>query len=113
MSMMTFVSIFLGLILQAILFQHGGITTIGVNSVMMGLPALLVYRIFDPTEGQIIEDILKQNSIPADVFFYEATPIYLLYTPSTERGVIRVKKEHAERAKKIISDFENNRDNQR
>lgn len=42
-----FTSIFLGLVLQALLFQHGGITTIGVNSVMMGLPALLVYRIFD------------------------------------------------------------------
>ena len=44
---LAFVSIFLGLILQALLFQHGGITTIGVNSVMMGLPALLAYRIFD------------------------------------------------------------------
>ena len=44
---LAFVSIFLGLILQALLFQHGGITTIGVNSIMMGLPALLAYRIFD------------------------------------------------------------------
>ena len=42
-----FTSIFLGLILQTLLFQHGGITTIGVNSVMMGLPALLAYKIFD------------------------------------------------------------------
>ena len=41
-----FISIFLGLVLQALLFQHGGITTIGVNALMMGLPALLVYRIF-------------------------------------------------------------------
>ena len=44
---LAFVSIFLGLVLQTILFQHGGITTIGVNSVMMGLPAFLAYRIFD------------------------------------------------------------------
>jgi len=42
-----FTSIFLGLALQAILFQHGGITTIGVNSVIMGLPALFAYKIFD------------------------------------------------------------------
>lgn len=42
-----FISIFLGLTLQALLFQHGGITTIGVNALMMGLPALLVYRIFN------------------------------------------------------------------
>jgi len=44
---LAFVSIFLGLILQAILFQHGGITTVGVNSVIMGLPALLAYKIFN------------------------------------------------------------------
>jgi len=44
---LAFVSVFLGLILQAILFQHGGITTIGANSLMIGLPALLGYKIFD------------------------------------------------------------------
>lgn len=44
---LAFVSVFLGLVLQAILFQHGGITTIGVNSLIIGLPALLTYKIFD------------------------------------------------------------------
>lgn len=44
---LAFVSIFLGLTLQAILFQHGGITSIGVNALVMGLPALLAYRVFD------------------------------------------------------------------
>lgn len=44
---LAFVSIFLGLALQAALFQHGGITSIGANSLMMGLPALLAYRVFD------------------------------------------------------------------
>ena len=42
-----FVCILLGLLLQFLLFQHGGITTIGVNSIMIGLPALLAYKIFD------------------------------------------------------------------
>lgn len=41
-----FVSIFFGLILQSILLQHGGITAIGVNACMMGLPALAAYGIF-------------------------------------------------------------------
>ena len=41
-----FISILVGLILQAFLFQHGGITTIGVNALMMGLPALAAYRLF-------------------------------------------------------------------
>jgi len=44
---MAFVSILLGLTLQALLFQHGGITTIGSNAVMMGVPALLAYKIFN------------------------------------------------------------------
>ena len=41
-----FISIFVGLVLQAFLFQHGGITTIGINAVVMGTPALLAYKLF-------------------------------------------------------------------
>jgi cobalt/nickel transport system permease protein len=41
-----FVSIFFGLILQSLLFQHGGITAIGVNACIMGLPAFVAYGIF-------------------------------------------------------------------
>jgi len=37
---LAFVAILVGLILQAVLFKHGGITTIGANTVMMGLPAV-------------------------------------------------------------------------
>ncbi len=44
---LSFVSILIGLTLQAILFQHGGIITIGANTVMMGVPALLAYKIFN------------------------------------------------------------------
>jgi len=42
-----FISIFVGLVLQAFLFQHGGITTIGINAIMMGTPALLAYKLFN------------------------------------------------------------------
>ncbi|MFQ5722352.1 MAG: cobalt transporter CbiM [Candidatus Aminicenantales bacterium] len=42
-----FVSIFVGLVLQAFLFQHGGITTIGINAIIMGTPALVAYKLFD------------------------------------------------------------------
>ena len=35
------VPIVVGIIMQALLFGHGGVTTIGVNTVMIGLPALL------------------------------------------------------------------------
>lgn len=41
-----FPAILVGLFLQAVLFQHGGLTTLGVNATMMGVPALLAYFIF-------------------------------------------------------------------
>jgi cobalt/nickel transport system permease protein len=44
---MAFVSIFMGLVLQALLFQHGGITTIGANFIIMAIPAFLAYNIFN------------------------------------------------------------------
>lgn len=43
---LSFISILIGLAFQALLFQHGGITTIGVNAVMMGIPAIVCYKIF-------------------------------------------------------------------
>ncbi|MEE8183059.1 MAG: CbiM family transporter, partial [Thermoplasmata archaeon] len=39
-------SVFIALLLQAFLFQHGGITTIGINTVIIGVPALVSYGIF-------------------------------------------------------------------
>ena len=43
---MAFVSILVGLALQAFLFGHGGITSLGANALMMGLPALAAYQLF-------------------------------------------------------------------
>ena len=39
-------AIVVGLFLQAVMFQHGGLTTLGVNATMMGVPALLAFGIF-------------------------------------------------------------------
>jgi len=43
---LAYLSVFIGLVLQALLIGHGGITVIGVNSVTMGLPALGVFYLF-------------------------------------------------------------------
>ena len=43
-----FPAILVALILQGVFFQFGGITTLGVNTVIMALPALLGYYIFTP-----------------------------------------------------------------
>ncbi|MBU8906365.1 CbiM family transporter [Desertibacillus haloalkaliphilus] len=37
------IGIFIGLLLQATLFQHGGLSTLGANTLLMSLPAYLVY----------------------------------------------------------------------
>jgi len=41
-----FPAILLGLVLQAALFQFGGLTTLGVNTVNMALPAVVCFYIF-------------------------------------------------------------------
>ena len=41
-----FPAILIGLFFQAVMFQHGGLTTLGVNAIIMGLPALVAYYIF-------------------------------------------------------------------
>ena len=40
------VAIILGLVLQALLFQHGGITTLGANFLLVAVPSLLAATIF-------------------------------------------------------------------
>jgi cobalt/nickel transport system permease protein len=41
-----FPAILIGLLLQALLFQFGGLTVLGVNAVNMGAPALIVWLFF-------------------------------------------------------------------
>ncbi|MEJ2365962.1 MAG: cobalt transporter CbiM [Deltaproteobacteria bacterium] len=41
-----FPAILVGLTLQAILFQFGGLTTLGVNTFVMAMPAILCYYLF-------------------------------------------------------------------
>ncbi len=41
-----FPSIFVGLVLQALLFQFGGLTTLGVNTFAMAMPGVLSYYAF-------------------------------------------------------------------
>jgi cobalt/nickel transport system permease protein len=39
-------AILIGLFFQAVMFGHGGLTTLGVNAVVMGLPAIVSFYIF-------------------------------------------------------------------
>lgn len=46
-----FLSISLGIVLQSLLFQFGGITAIGANALLMGVPALLAGWVFRALKG--------------------------------------------------------------
>jgi cobalt/nickel transport system permease protein len=48
-----FLSIGLGLLLQSLLFQFGGLTALGANALMMGLPALACGWFFQRFKGRI------------------------------------------------------------
>jgi len=41
-----FPAILIGLFFQAVMFQHGGLTTLGINAVIMGVPAIIAHYIF-------------------------------------------------------------------
>lgn len=43
-------AVLVGLILQVLLFQHGGISTFGANMLLMSLPAIFVYWLFTYTK---------------------------------------------------------------
>lgn len=59
----SFISIALGITLQSLLFQFGGITAIGANALMMGLPALAAGMLFHAAKG----DSLTRHVIAAAV----------------------------------------------
>ncbi|MEA3281713.1 MAG: cobalt transporter CbiM [Euryarchaeota archaeon] len=46
LGILAFPCIFVALVMQYFLFQHGGVTTIGINTFNMGIPALITYLIF-------------------------------------------------------------------
>ncbi|MCP4692516.1 MAG: cobalt transporter CbiM [Desulfobacterales bacterium] len=51
--------ILVALLLQAMLFQFGGITTLGVNTVIMALPAVICHHAFAP--------LIRKRALVADV----------------------------------------------
>ena len=91
---LSFAAIFLGLVLQAFLFQHGGITTIGINSIMMGLPALVAYIIFDLRNKFTLranEAVFGALAGGAAVFFSTLLlAAFLITTGSEFTGVARI-----------------------
>ena len=51
LGVLAYPCIFIALTMQFFLFQHGGLTTIGINTVNIGVPALVAYLIFRTGTG--------------------------------------------------------------
>ena len=60
-----FLAIMIGLFFQAVMFQHGGLSTLGVNAVIMGIPAILAYYFF-----QLGNQLGLKNSVWRSVFAF-------------------------------------------
>ncbi|MEL6441623.1 MAG: cobalt transporter CbiM [Cyanobacteria bacterium J06621_8] len=45
-----FPAILIGLFFQAVMFQHGGMSTLGINAIILGVPALAAYHVFRQRE---------------------------------------------------------------
>ncbi|MCL2933918.1 MAG: cobalt transporter CbiM [Trichodesmium sp. MAG_R03] len=54
-----FPAILIGLFFQGIMFGHGGLTTLGINAIIMGIPAILAHQIFQLRH--ILGNKIKEN----------------------------------------------------
>ena len=64
-----------------------------------------IYTIFDELEGPQLEAMLKENNIPVDVFYYQATSVFSIFQPTIGKGVIRVREDYVEEAMELIVEF--------
>jgi len=64
-----------------------------------------IYTIFGELEGPQLEAMLKENNIPVDVFYYQATSVFSIFQPSIGKGEIRVREDYVEEAMKLIAEF--------
>jgi cobalt/nickel transport system permease protein len=70
---LSFPAIFVGLLLQSIMFQYGGITALGVNTFNMGVPALVSYLLF----GRLATRKSKSYISSASAFMAGSLAIFL------------------------------------
>ncbi|WP_069790705.1 cobalt transporter CbiM [Cyanobacterium sp. IPPAS B-1200] len=57
----SFIGILIGLFFQAVFFQHGGLSTLGINAVIMGFPALISYYLWNLKEINIFQSVRGKN----------------------------------------------------
>lgn len=69
-----FPAILIGLFFQAVFFQHGGLSTLGINAIIMGLPSLVAYRLWLFRKLPLFNNPLGNNIL---AFFVGGIGIFL------------------------------------
>jgi len=69
-----FPAVLIGLFFQAVFFQHGGLSTLGINAVIMGLPCLIAYYIWNFKNLQFFTNQLNKNIL---IFIIGAITLFL------------------------------------
>lgn len=82
------IAVVVGLFLQAVMFGHGGLTTLGLNALIMGIPALVAATVFRglwhrwPARGRsLLGFILGVGAVLLAVFLFSA--VIILSLPAT------------------------------
>ena len=69
-----FPAILIGLLFQTIFFQHGGLSTLGINAVIMGVPSLLAYYFWSWRKISLFNNPFAYNLL---AFFSASASIFL------------------------------------
>ena len=77
-----FPAVLIGLFFQAVMFQHGGLTTLGVNATLIGVPALLAHLVFQ------LRGALPRPDIGASVFGFAAGALAIGLSAVAAAGVL-------------------------
>jgi cobalt/nickel transport system permease protein len=82
------IAVVVGLFLQAVMFGHGGLTTLGLNALIMGIPALLAAAVFrgvwhrcPPRGRSLLGFLLGSGAVLLAVFLFSA--VVVLSLPAT------------------------------
>ena len=78
-----FPAILIGLFFQALIVGHGGLTTLGVNATMMGIPALLAHHIF-----QLRRKIASRKPFYTGLFAFLGGSLGLAFTALIFTGIV-------------------------
>lgn len=69
-----FPAILIGLFFQAVFFQHGGLSTLGINGIIMGIPSLVAYYLWNLRKLSLFNNPLSKNIL---TFFVGSIAVFL------------------------------------